>query len=373
MRYVATNQDLAQSNSLTYDGTQVRDSYNTDLDGMKSVMYKNASNENEFKIVVSGTIKIKANTPVSASDKMTFNLTYKDPGISEVYGFFGNEKVAIQKQTIDMSGFSEFGNEGLSLFNPSINLITSNTFGIDMEVSFDEMKAIKSDGSEILLIEKGTGIDGLIESPLTPRETKLDTVSINRDNSNIDALLNATPVSLEFSIGAIPNPTSSTRTSNFLLSDSKIDITTLIIIPLNVKMSGFSYNIEPFSLDELDIEGAESIKFHIISTNEIPFNGSIDLDFLNGDKSILKKVGAARIDAPSVGANGRVESPRVTEDSIELNKEEIDAFLRADQVKATANISTFEEDKDRYVKIYADYTLEIRLALEGQITQKIAL
>lgn len=368
-RIVSTNTDLTQSEILAYTSGSVTDSYSRPLEGLKSGFYKNASGENEFAVKVTGTISFDAGTEILPTDKMNFDLAFNNPVFSKVYGFFGNDPIDLQSQTIDMSSLEDFSGDGLKLQNPSILLITENSYGLDLELSFDELKAIGSDGSETLLTETTPpGIDGFVSSPDIEGEVKIDTVELNVTNSNIDELLNSTPIAMDFSISAVPNPVGTTRDPNFLLEDSEIKVKSLILIPMQFQMQAFEVDFE-FDLDGLDIDEAESLVFNLITTNEIPFLGSIDLNFLDDQGHTLYTLpDAAAIESPAVDTDGRTTEAIVTTSGIELTPEGIEALINTQKVQATAKISTFEAEANRFITLYSDYELRIDLSIAGEVT-----
>lgn len=368
-RFVETNEDLTQTKVLPYAGSTVTDSYSRPLDGLKSIFYKNALGENEFAIRVTGSIAFEEGTEVLPSHQMTFDLAFNNPAFDKVYGFFGNEPIELQSQSIDISAFDEISGDGLQLEDPRIFLITKNSYGLDFELSFDEIKAISADNSEVEFQESVTNkIDGFISSPLVEGEIKVDTVELNKDNSNIDDLLNSTPLRMDFSISGVPNPAASSRDNNFMLAASEIEVVSVIEIPMQFKMDAFEVDFD-FELDLSDVTSAESFTFGIIATNEIPFAGSIDLSFLDENGSTLYTLtDAAAFDSPEVGTDGKTVGAEVSQSGVDLDSDGIDALLNANQVLATARITTFESDKDRYVTLYADYTLNIELTLAGEVT-----
>lgn len=367
-RLVSNNQDLTQTKVLEYTSGNVTDSYSRPLEGLKSIFYKNAEGENEFAVKVTGTISFDEGTEIQTTDKMDFDLAFNNPAVSKLYGDFGNEPINLQSQSIDMASFEEFSGDGLLLEDPSILLITHNAYGLDLELNFDELSAVADDGSTTSLEEKTPpGIDGFVSSPDVEGETKIDTVVLNNLNSNIDVLLNSTPASMDFTISATPNPAASTRESNFLLDDSQIKVISQIVIPMQFQMDGFEVDFD-FELDGLDIEDAESLTFNIVATNEIPFNGTIDLNFLDESGNIIYTlVDAADIESPDVNSEGRTTEARVTTSGIDLTEEGIDALINAQRIQATARISTFEAEEDRFVTLYSDYTLNIELSLAGEV------
>ncbi|MEP3387773.1 MAG: hypothetical protein ABJO02_06280 [Reichenbachiella sp.] len=368
-KLVTTNVDLTNSEELVYTGADVTDSYSRPLEGLKSKFYKNAFDENEFQVHVVGTITFEAGTEILPEQRMTFDLAFNNPGFTHIYGKFGSDPIDLQNQSIDMTAFNDFSGDGLKLEDPRVYLITTNSYGMDIELSFDELKAVDADGNEVLLQEiTPPGIDGFVSSPEIEGEVKIDTIELNNQNSNIDDLLNSAPVLMEFEISGIPNPASSSRLNNFLLEDSRVEIESLIAIPMQFQMDGFSVDFD-FELNDLDIESAESIIFNIIATNEIPFSGAIDLSFIDDQGNLLFSLpNAANIESPTVGSDGKTTAPHVSNSGIDLSSEGIDALINAHKILATANISTFEHEKNRYVTLYSDYKLNIELSLAGEVT-----
>lgn len=363
-----TNQDLTQTKVLPYSGGNVTDSYSRSLDGLKSVFYKNMLGENEFAVHVTGTISFEEGIEILPSHKMSFDLAFNNPTFNKIYGFFGNEPIDLQSQSIEISAFDEISGDGLKLEDPRILLITKNSYGLDFELSFDEIKATTSDGGEVLFTESTPGVDGFISSPIEEGAIKIDTVELNKENSNIDELLNSTPTRMDFSISGLPNPSSSTRVNNFMHADSEMEVISVIEIPMQFQMDGFEVDFD-FEFDLSDIANAESIVFNIVATNEIPFLGSIDLSFIDGQgNTMYTLVDAASIESPEVDASGKTLEPKISQSGIDLDPDGIDALLNAQRILATAKISTFESDKDRYVTLYADYKLNIELSIAGEIS-----
>ncbi|UXX78946.1 hypothetical protein N7E81_16450 [Reichenbachiella carrageenanivorans] len=365
---VATNQDLTSTQQLFYTGAEVIDDYSRPLLGLKSKFRKNGSNENEFTVTVTGTITFDGEE-ILPTDKMVFDLSYTNSEFSKIYGNFGSDPVVLHSHSIEMAAFDQLSGDGLKLKDPQVLLITENSYGMDMELVFDEVKAVASDNSEIQLEDKTPpGIDGFVSSPEKEGEVEIDTVILDSKNSNIDELLNSAPERMEFSVSGIPNPSKSTRLSNFLLEESEVKVVSVIAIPMQFQMDGFSVDFD-FALDGLDVEDAEQIVFNLVATNEIPFAGNIDLKFLDSDGQVLFSLGnAALIESPELDAEGKTKEPKLSASTIDLTREGIDALLNTDKILAVANISTFEHEEGRFVDLYSDYILKIDLSLAGEVT-----
>ena len=364
MKEIATDQDLSDQIS----GSSVAN-FNRPLLGLKSLI-SNSSGKNEFQLKIDGTITIPKGTAVVPSQQLTIAVKFTNPSFSSIFGNFGTKTVDIANQTIDMAGFEEFGESGLELNDPRITLEIDNSYGITMGTSLAGMVAINNDGTELALtgdiITDGVNINGA--SHLNVGGFVTSVIEINKTNSNINELLNSTPTSMIFPVTATLNPASSTLETNFLQDNSKIIQRTIVEIPLDVKMDGFSREFD-FDISDIEIEDATSLSIRIITKNEIPFTGTVDLQFLDLAGNILHTIDDEKLFvAPAVDANGRTIAPLENIEDIVLDQAGIDALIASDKVNVILRIDSFDAANGTFVKIFSDYKLEFELSLTGSIS-----
>lgn len=372
-KFQETNLDISRSILLNYDGVnQVTDSFVQPLSALKALISKEGG-LNVFRVHITGELIVPVGSQIRRTESMNFELTFRDPEFSGIFGNFGSDVFDVQEEEIAFDMFEEYGGDGLALGSPSVTLEVDNSFGIEMGVDLSKIVAVDNDNSEIALA--GSVVDNLqiIDAPALTNVGGLvgTNIDINTTNSNIADLLNSTPNNIRFAISAQPNPPGAALTSNFVTDSAEVEIRTVIEIPLDFKMDGFTTDFD-FEFSGSDIDDAESLTLRLKTTNEMPFNGSVDIQFLDANDVVLDEVlDADVIKSPVVGTDGRISQPATNSTDIVLDQDAIDAFLKSEKSKVIVKISSFEANQDRFVKIFSDYELEIALSVFGKITTQL--
>ncbi|MCP4458411.1 MAG: hypothetical protein GY816_10375 [Cytophagales bacterium] len=375
--YVFTLTDIRDESNQPVTFSRFVASSSSDFQSRSLAGLKNVSTpiggSNIFNVNLQVTLQVPANTTVRADDKITIDLVLKNPVISGVFGDFGNDPIDVQENSIEISAFEDAAVGELEIAMASISMEIDNRYGIEMGMSMAGVKAIDSDLNEINL--SGTVVDALqfVDAPNSSQigEIVSSTVTIDQTNSNILDLINSLPSSMVFNVTAEPNPPGSDNENNFLFDDQMVEIRTIMEIPFEFKMDGFSKDIT-MSSPGSDLEAAESLEIHVNTSNEIPFNGTLDLSFTNGDGDtiyVLPDIGI--IESPDIGSDGRTIGSSDSSASIVLDEEGLNAFLESDEIIATIKIFTFESALDNHVKMFSDYQLDIDLAVSGKISVEL--
>ncbi|WP_462250846.1 hypothetical protein [Ekhidna sp.] len=373
--YVFTLNDIQNLDSepvvftRTLPAGSASDSQSRSLNGLKNVTERVGSS-NIFNVTLDLIFHIPAGKSISADDQMSIELKFIESEFSAIFGDFGTDPVEIQRDSIVISAFDDFNEGGLTLNNPTITMDFKNTFGVELGTDLNGVVAIDADESQLVL--DGTVVDNpqFVDAP---NETQLgesvsSSFTIDKSNSNVDDLLNTTPNKILFDVTAIPNIAGSDNLNNFLFDSSYIEIISTIEIPLDFRMDGFSKDFD-LSVSGSDLEDADSLKINVQVTNEIPFDGVLDLSFTD-DKgnTIYTLEEITLIQAPEVGADSRTNDVVMSTSVISLDEEGIAAFLQSTGVTATMNIFTIGYADGDFVKIFSDYKLEIQLSAEGKVS-----
>ncbi len=371
--YIFTLTDLRDEDNqpLTFDrsiAAASSDFQSYPLDGVKNISASQGGT-NVFKVNLELTLQIPANTAVSASDQITLDMILKNTEIDAVFGDFGNDPISVQENSIEISAFedAEFGE--LEVASMKISLEVDNRYGIEMGASLAGIKAVDADLNELLL--SGNVVNDLqfVDAPNSEQigEIVSSTITVDETNSNILDLINSLPTNMVFDITAEPNPLESDNENNFLFEDQFVEIRTIMEIPFEFKMDGFSKDIS-MSSPGSDLEDAESLVIKIVATNEIPFSGTLDLSFEDKDEEVLYVLSdIGIIESPEIGSDGRTIGSSEGLATITLDDDGLEAFLSSNKIVATINIFTFENALGNYVKIFSDYQLDIDLAVSGII------
>ena len=352
----------------TLTETQRSSTQQISLEGFKNVASR-VGDANVFTSSIDLTFTVPAGTAISAGDEINVSLVFENPEFSAVFGDFGTDPIDVQEDTTEIAVFDEFNEGGLFLNDPSIELEFENKFGVELGIDLQGVKSV--DGNDVSIDLSGDVVDNLqfIDAPNNSQlgEEVTSSFTINKDNSNIDELLNSSPEQLVFSVAAVPNPAGSDNLNNYLFDSSYMEIRSTIAIPLDFRMDGFSRDFE-IAVPGSDLEGADSLQLNVRVVNEIPFNGTLDLSFRNEDGEELYQLpDIGVIESPNIGSDGRTVEASESISAIKLDADGIDAFLKTTDIIATMNIFTFESELGTSVKIFSDYQLDIFLTAEGRV------
>ncbi len=369
-RTVSDNQDLARTNFLQYTGSSISDSYQHPLASLKTLV-ENVDGVNTFRVNLEGDMIIEPGESLTTDQGLYFDLTYRDPEFSSIFGYFGQHEMSNQQFDFSLEGFDDFEGEGLSFRDPRISLEIENSFGLEFLLNMDSVVATLRDGSTLAMTHSLSESDRLILAPGQIGERRISTLELNREVSNIDALLSEIPESIEFNVSALANPEASNLTHNFLTDSSYIQINAVVDIPMNVTLHDFEVDFEFSSEGLQDAQDIRSLEVEITVTNQIPFEGSIQLVIMDefGDETPIQ--GQFEINSPTAFDNGRVTEPSVSVSTVALSEIEIDALLNSSDVSATVLVSTFGSESNTEVVIYEDYELKLEVGLKGEVVVEL--
>ncbi|MDE0472421.1 MAG: hypothetical protein OXH57_10810, partial [Ekhidna sp.] len=365
-------QDVSTGNTLVLTGTLVGGetsiSDSTPLEGKKNVARREGSS-NIFNVELDLIFIIPPDMAIDASEEITLEVVFEDAEFSAIFGSFDADPVEVQQKVIRISVFDDFSDDGLFLTEPTATLEFINTFGIEFGVSLANVKSVNSGVSEILLTGAVTADLQFVDAPNSSQlgESDITSIEMNVSNSNIDDLLSSTPDSLTFTVDATPNPPGSDNANNYLLDSSYLEIRTIVEVPLDLRMDGFSRDFTS-SIDGTELSDADSITINLRTINEIPFDGTLDFSFQNDAGEVLYTLlGVESIESAEVGDDERTLRPVEKASVVRLNGEGIDAFLKTKKIIMTLNMSTFDTESGKSVRIYSDYRIDIFLTAQGKV------
>lgn len=361
-----SDEDHQVLGTIDYRGSSpVVDRIVIDLEEFKTRL-TNINGNNAFFLQFDGELIVPVGSSIQSSDVIDILFTIRNPTFSAVFGNFGNDVTELQNQSIDLDGFEDFGDVGLEILAPSITFTVNNGYGLPMGISLAGFKGINNDQDEIVLA--GSIVDNLISinAPDVAGENVNTVFSIDNTNSNIAELLSTTPIRIDIPVSATANPPGSNAVTNFLTDSSDVQLEAAVEIPLELRMDGFSRSFD-FDISDFNIDDATEITIRILSTNEIPMSGSLDIMFVNDNNEVLHEVtNQPVLVSPNVGPDGRAVNVTTNSHDIVLDQAGIDAFVDATKVEASINVTSFDAANNTYVKIFSDYRLELELAFFGQ-------
>lgn len=363
-RHVTTDAPLTFSGTINGGGT---DNQNTSLVDYKTVLGDN----NVFSVDFSATVDLAAADALTGGETLRFDLTYANQTFSIIYGKFGQDTVQVDNQTLDISFFQDTGDEGIFFGNPQIRFNMSNTFGVPIGLQLSDMYGDDGNGGAQVFLSGAVTESPLpeMEASQTPGTAAESTIEINKGNSNIVGLLATSPSRLVFDVKGISNANDPT-VSNFVRPGDQIDGMIELEVPMEIRLENLQQTFDYSLGDGLDISDLDSAFVRIVTINELPFSGVLSMEVQDADSNTLYTVADNLVfETPFINVNGFVTDPSGSSNDIAISKEGVEAFGVGARVVMTVTLNTpqTQTSRDIFVKVLADYMIEIKVGIGGLV------
>jgi hypothetical protein len=312
---------------------------------------------------------------VNVSDLPTgvdLEVTYllRDLEVQSAHGYFGQRTEVAPSGDFDFSlpGLEKFA-RGFILTDPRISLFVTSTAGLPVAVNSDFTGVNTANEGETL-----NPPDFKINAAPNVNQPVTSTFLVESGNSNIVDFLANLPNKIFYSGGAELNPDGRPAISNFVDLNSTVNVDFEANVPLELRLENMRFD-EVFNDVQIGAEGneefIESISLFLLSENSLPFDMDLTVSFL--DSVTMDSVGGFQInflEAAPTDANGKVTAPRIFENEITLNQQQIDALLASNALRVQAGVST-ANDGSKVAKLYATDGLNVRIAAKTKLNLSV--
>ena len=390
---VNTGTPISITGDISGGGTDMQ---TRSLIGHKTVLTE-PDGSNTFTVSLNAVVTLTAGQSLAGTETLSFDLTYGNQTFALIYGKFGRDTIQVGNQSIEVDFFTQTEREGITFGNPSISFDFRNTFGVPIGMDFASVTGDDGAGGNQTFLTgdivnndpviAGSGLN--TPTTTTPGETAQTIVEINRDNSNLVNLLSQSPQRLVFEVAGISNPESLTE-ANYLQPTSSISAFVTVAIPMEIQLENFQ-ETGSFGLgDGLDLTNIDSAFIRLVTNNELPFNGTVNLEVQDADSVALFPISDTTdpafsqeqldrftnipvIKAPLININGEVTDPSGETEDIALTQQEVELMQNAARVVITMTLNTPESQtsRDIFVKVLADYTLSLKVGIGGRFNLEL--
>ena len=336
---------------------------------------------NEMVVYLDVTIN-GSGSPISTTDDLTFSFSMDNLEFSTILGDIKYQEFDLGSIPLEIDIFSnsESAVEFL-LTNPEIKHTIQNSFGFTANMGMQAMYYEDLQGNLIGNVLYDSSASGnlqpapfyfpTIQQPLVQGDSVISVIAMNATNSTINELINSTPKSIVSNPVVVVNADSNITNNNFILSTSKISVSTEITLPLEGYAGGwvmgdtipFDFKVDELFSSETDIDSAV-IKFSTI--NGWPVEVNFTLELLDSNMNLLSSIadGEMVLESATLDANGRVID--VSQQKVTLlgcNESCVDNLNQTKFVILLVTAGTSDYDNQQSVKIYSDYKLQLSMAL----------
>ena len=334
--------------------------------------------------------KIPGNPDVVAGNTVVMTQTFQIDEYRGINGYVGRFELTHLKDSNSIDMFQNQYDVSVKLKDPRLKFKISSGFGIPVTIKINKISLINLDGTEFPIV-----INFLKDTFTLPAPTVIGTFavgeySIDRSNSNFDDIINNSlqnaPKGVNYDIQVFSNY-NGVEVDNFMFDTSSLQVDVGMEIPLDLKVSNFSYPIfDTLSWINDTTFYLTSAGFYSQATNTLPLDLRVQVYFGKWNTSL--KDSFEMVDSlfqngwilskATVDTNGTVVSsnPVTSEALMDRNKY---AYLR-DVAKCNRFkvLISFETSRDvannqQYVKIFNYQGLGLRLGVKakGKYTAKV--
>ena len=305
--------------------------------------------------------------PFSITDAVTANLDIANLDIAFIDGYLGNLTESIPADTITIDLFNNEFSELISVAAPELSMRLNNSAGIPIEADMSQIFAY-NDQTSLQLTGIATPLT--INSPNYSQigQSMVTDISLNRDNSNIVDVLDLNPSGIAYQMIIETNPAGNTGDMNFINSDSKIDVTMDVDVPMYGSVSGFSIeDTLDFALDSINV--LQSATLRAIIENEFPVDVDVQLYFVDENYTVIDSLfsnGERLVQSSTIDANGDLVSATTSENDIVVSEDKLDNLMNSSKIILHASLET-GNGGTQDAKFYTHYEMNINLGIIATI------
>lgn len=315
---------------------------------------------------------------VNPGDSLIIENTFYDMFPYYAKGYFGTNTFNIGPEQTNFTMFDRIIDGSIQLENVDFKLSLENPIGMDARVYINNLKSINSrTGNSIDLSNSIIGAPTNINRAAETSGNVYPTYSnfpLTPSNSNIKPMIENLPDKFGYSMDIITNPLGNVSGSNdFVYSDKLLNAKLRMEIPLSLIASNLTL-LDTFDLNIQNSENNQKIHggtLTLLASNGFPLDASIQVYLLDDLFQVTDSLYtyANTIDQALVNSDLRVVSKKQTKLISPISQSKMDLLYKTKKVKLKVKFNTLSQTQ--YVKIYSDYSIDIKLI--GDINYTIHL
>lgn len=215
-------------------------------------------------------------------------LRIQNLAITYAEGFFGKQVYKGGRDTIAIDFFNNWVGGDVYFEDPRVTFLVDNAFGIPTRSVVNLFNVLTVRGQVLPLTGDlvTKGIDFPYPGLNEVGTVKSTTFVFNKDNSNIDKLLGAGPVALDYDVDALTNPDNNPAIRGFITDSSFYRVRVEVELPLYGTAAGFVAR-DTFDIDLGQFDGADRAEFKLVADNELPLGIDLQGYFLDESGAVL--------------------------------------------------------------------------------------
>jgi hypothetical protein len=305
--------------------------------------------------------------PTLTTETFSISSSFTNLTIKRVFGNFGIRNITVSADSSSLSIFTNSNAGTLHFEDPSIQFLISNSFGMPLDAHITTLYAHSNSGN--------TNITGFpdpvpVNTPSAIGQTANTSFTLNNSNSNIAAAMGVNPKYIGYNAVATSNIPFSLN--NFLEDSSRFKVDVRVELPLYGYADGLTItDTVDFHLE--NIKEVEWATFRTNITNGFPMDANTQIYFTDSSFTILDSLISPNqqiITSGLVDVNLMVYQPTLKTTDQYFPHARLQHIYNAKKIIIRAVLNSTNAPNNS-VKIYSDYTLDVRLGVQAQLKMDI--
>lgn len=286
-------------------------------------------------------------------------------------GYLGQDVYEGTRDTIEIDFFDNWSRGDIYFADPRITVNFENSFGVPTRSQVDVFD-IFTVREEVLPLESefiDSGIDFPYPELDEVGEVKYKSFTFNKDNSNIDVVLGAGPLAIDYEVDASINPDMDTSIRGFITDSSYYKVRVDVDLPLY----GWAFDFltqDTFELSFDQYDQVDEAEFKIVTENDMPLGVDIQGYFLDENGVVLDSLLDDRqrlVSAAGVNGEGVAVETATETTYVPFSMERFDKILPTKKLIVVASFSSTNAP-DQFVKILANQDVRIRIGAKFKVS-----
>ncbi|MEM1318641.1 MAG: hypothetical protein AAGG75_00225 [Bacteroidota bacterium] len=289
------------------------------------------------------------------------NWTYET-----VTGSWARQQFPLAVDSVEMDIYDNWVDGDLSFADPRLILTIDNSFGFPSEAIIHSLM-VRTLDNRLIPLESSALRNGVsLDYPTINEQgqSKQTTIVLDRNNSNIDEILNAQPIQIVYRVDAVVNPDNNSEVG-FVSDQSAITVTLDAEVPVYGAAQDFTLeSTSDLSIDEVD--DIESAELKVTSSNGIPVDLDLQIYLADASGQVIDSlffISHDLLPAAQVDDNGDVTAASDKVEFFEIPRGLIDLLIYADQIIFHASFSTYNDGQEA-VRLLSTQALDINLGIK---------
>ncbi len=291
-------------------------------------------------------------------------VSIRDLTFTYAEGYLGNFIHQGGRDTIRIDFFDNWIRGDVYFEDPTVTFNIENSFGIPTRSLVNVFNVITVTGA-ILPLQSPyvtNGINFPYPAMNEVGQVKTDRFVFNKHNSNIDVILGAGPVAVDYDVNALTNPDNNPGIRGFITDESYYRVRVEVELPLHGRASGFVAR-DTFDLNLGDLTGVDFAEFKLFTENELPLDIELQAYFLDAEGRPLDSLFNTQqlvVRSTGVNAQGLAVGKATQSQIVPFSDARFERIKTARRVAIAASFSTLNNGT-RSIKVLANQQIRIKL------------